>query len=718
MHRLGGAGEGDAVSSIRRQSWASHAAAIAATAFLYALAAWVGLSFIRVEGIAAPVWPAAGVGLAALLLGGPRMAVGVFLGAFISTHLHPGSFPARLALNLGAAGEALIGWWIVTRFCGTVGPQGQSPFRSMKSVLVLLLAAVVSGVANGVYGAGIAVSYAETGSAAFQVIAAGWAVGDATGILLVTPAVLALNAARKARPSAAELSEGLVLLVCAGATAALLFGGGLGGVRLGPDVISWALLPFVIWGALRLGIGGAALVGNVLSLVVMLHASFGDGGLIEAGTDSVVSLQVFMGMVTLTGLLLAAGDSERNAALAEVRQLSSAVEQSAASVMITDTQGRLLYVNPKFTEASGYTAAEVLGKTPRILRSGHMRREDYENLWQTLLDGRTWRGELLNRRKDGSLWWEHAAIAPVRDGRGRIIRFVAVKEDITERKEVENRLRAMVEELSRSNSELKHFASLAAHDLQEPLRAMSGFAQLLRRRYGEKLGEEGDSYIDFVVQGANHMKSLFRDLMDYSAVDVTPPGREAVDLGAVVAEVHREMSGQMAAVGATLITGPLPRVVCDRRQLALVLRHLFGNALKFRHPNRPVSISVGAARQGDYWQIHVSDRGIGIQPEHIKSLFVLFRRLHTRQAYEGTGIGLAISRRVVERHGGRIWAESDGHTGAAIRFTLPDPAGAAAERLAMVSSSAPSETPQAVILSDSPVDTAPPRVRALEEDSV
>lgn len=686
-----------------------------ATAVLYALSAWLGLAFITVEGIAAPVWPPTGVALAALLLKGPRMAAGVFLGAAVVAFEASGPLPDKLLSGAGAAGEALIGWWLVTRFAGAVGPRGESPFASMRSVLVLLAAAVVGGTAHGLYGAAIVAGLGHSDWSAFSDIAAGWAVGDATGVLLVAPALLALNAARHAPPTLAEVGEGALLLLCTGGGAAVVYGDLLG-VRLDSHAVSWALLPFVIWGALRFGIGGAALVGSGLSLVAAFHAAAGDGYFQDAGTDAFVSLQVFIGMVTLTGLLLAAGDRERNAAEAEVRQLSSAVEQSAASVMITDTQGRLLYVNPKFAEASGYSAAEVLGKTPRILRSGHMRREDYESLWSTLLDGRVWRGELLNRRKDGSLWWEHAAIAPVRNSRGRIIRFVAVKEDITERKETESRLRATVEELQRSNGELKHFASLAAHDLQEPLRAMSGFAQLLRRRYGEKLDAEADSYIEYVVQGAEHMKALFRDLMDYSAVDVTPPGRDPVDLGLVVAEVSEAMTREIRAADASLSVGPLPEVACDRRQLALVLHHLFGNAIKFRHSARPPRISIGAVRQGDYWQVHVSDNGIGIEAAHLKGLFVLFRRLHNRQAYEGTGIGLAISRRIVERHGGRIWAESDGETGTAIRFTLPDPAGAAAERLAMVSLPPPGAPAHPVVSSESRPGAVPARVRVLEED--
>ncbi|EKV29956.1 hypothetical protein C882_0037 [Caenispirillum salinarum AK4] len=697
------------------QSWTRQVALIGATAVLYALAAWAGLAFVTVEGVAAPVWPPTGVALAALLLKGPRMAVGVFLGAAVVAFGPGGPLLFKVLSGLGAAGEALIGWWMVSRLAGPVGPRGESPFSSMNAVLVLLLAAIVGGAAHGLYGAAMVAEMGQVTWTAFRDVAIGWAVGDATGMLLVAPALLALNAARHDPPGVAQVGEGAVLLLCAGAGAAVVYGDVVG-VRLDSHAVSWALLPFVIWGALRFGIGGAALVGSGLSLVAAFHAAAGAGYFQDAGTDGFVSLQVFIGMVTLTGLLLAAGDHERNAAQAEVRQLSSAVEQSAASVMITDTQGRLLYVNPKFTEASGYSAPEVIGKTPRILRSGHMRRDDYESLWSTLLAGRVWRGELLNRRKDGSLWWEHAAIAPVRDGRGRIIRFVAVKEDITERKEAESRLRATVEELQRSNAELKHFASLAAHDLQEPLRAMAGFAQLLRRRYGEKLDSEADSYIEFVVQGAEHMKALFRDLMDYSAVDVTPPGRDPVDLGAVVAQVRDAMSREVAEAGASLSIGPLPEVACDRRQLALVLHHLIGNAVKFRHPERPLRISVGAVRAGDLWQVHVSDNGIGIAQAHLKSLFVLFRRLHTRGAYEGTGIGLAISRRIVERHGGRIWAESDGETGTAIRFTLPDPASPAAERLAMVSLPSPGAAVVSSSSSQPPAGADAARVRVLEED--
>lgn len=654
--------------------------ATAGVVAVYVAGANLGLGLLKVQGVSAPFWPPTGIALAALLLFGPRMAGAVFLGAFLSSYGLTGPVLAKATAGLGAASEAVIGWWIVTRLAGP------AVFESLRGIVIFFMAAVAGAVFYALAGTAAAIVFGVATWESYWRVVAGWAVGDAIGVVLLTPAIMTLANLRGFGVTRRMLLEGAALTAGAVAVAMIVYGGhALSTLDL--NAASWTVLPFIIIAALRLGVGGTAVVGLAVSLVAAGHAASGIGYFGGDGAATFVSLQMFIGITTVTGLLLAVGNAERDRAVAEVRRLSSAVEQSAASVMITDTDGRLEYVNPKFTETSGWTAAEVIGQTPRILRSGHVAPEVYADLWRTLKGGDVWTGEFLNRRKDGSLWWEHAAIAPVRDGHGRVTHFVAVKEDITERKRTERRLRGMVDELQRSNRELQHFASIAAHDLQEPLRAMSGFAQLLRRRYGDRLDADGEHYIDFMVTSAAHMKALFRDLMDYSQIDTRPVAGVPVPLGEVVAHVRDAMARELEAAGASVVVGPLPTVPGDRAQLALVFQHMLSNACKFRHPERPVRIVVGAAWTREAWQVHVIDNGIGIQQDHLKGLFVLFRRLHTRQEYEGTGIGLAISRRIVERHGGRIWAESDGITGTAIRFTLPD----AAARLMAATASAAEE---------------------------
>lgn len=638
--------------------------ATAVLAALYATAALAALASVRVQGAAVPMWPPAGVALAAVLLLGPRMLTVPALGMALVTVAGAAPLP-YLASAFAASAGLVVAWAVMRRLGGAA-----RPIVSMRQVLALLTAALLGGTTSAVAGAGWLIATEAAPPEAFFAIVGGWTVGDMAGVLSVTPLLLAFAA----RPPWARLrhraSEGAALLCLTGGVAIGVYGGLLP-VTLTADVAAWMILPFVIWSALRFGLAGAAFMGLLLAAAASFSAAAGSGPFADAGGQGLASLQLFIGMVTLTGLLLAAGAAERTAAIAEVRRLSSAVEQSAASVVMTDTEGRLTYVNPRFTETSGWTPPEVLGRKLDFLRTGATSDAEYGAMWRTLSAGQVWHGEFLNRRKDGSLWWEQASISPVRDDDGRITHFVAVKEDITARKDAERHLRGMVDELRRSNRELQHFASIAAHDLQEPLRAISGFAQLLRKRYGDRLDAEADSYITFMVEGAEHMKAMFRDLLDYSQVDAAPVAGDVVDLTAVALHVRDALHREIAQAGAEVVLGPLPQVRGSRRQLELVFAHLVGNALKFRHPGRPPRVLVGAARREEAWEIHVLDNGIGIDRNHLKALFVLFRRLHTRDRYSGTGIGLAISRRIVERHGGRIWAESDGETGTAIRFTLP-----------------------------------------------
>lgn len=642
------------------------ALAVAAGTGVYALAALAALGAAKVQGTIVPLWPAAGVALAVVLLFGPRLLVVPALG-HLAAWLPLSEHGAPLIAGAAATAGTTVAWLVMRRLGGPVRPIG-----SLRQVLALLVAAMVGGVAAGALGAGMLMLRDGFPPEVFLRIAVGWTVGDAIGVICVTPLLLALPELRRTPVPWRRGPEGILLLALTAMVAAASADGLL---PLGQDLggAVWLLVPFLIWSALRFGVGGAAATG----LAAAAAAAFGG-----AGEGTLVPLLLFVGTVTLMGLLLAAGGAERRDAVAEARRLSSAVEQSAASVVITDTEGRLTYVNPRFTETSGWLPQEVLGRGLDFLRTGRTSPAEYAEMWRTLEAGRVWHGEFLNRRKDGSLWWEQASIAPVRDDLGRVTHYVAVKEDISERKETERRLRTMVDELRRSNRELQHFASIVAHDLQEPLRAISGFAQLLRKRYGDRLDAEADSYIDYMVGGAEHMKAMFRDLMDYSQVDAAPMAPADVDLAAVAGDVRDALHREITEAGADVVVGPLPVVCCSRRQMEMVFAHLVANGLKFRHPDRPPRIVIGAARRSEAWEVHVLDNGIGIPPEQAKGLFVLFRRLHTQAQYAGTGIGLAISRRIVERHGGRIWAESDGLSGTAIRFTLPlgarPPAAAAA----------------------------------------
>lgn len=235
-------------------------------------------------------------------------------------------------------------------------------------------------------------------------------------------------------------------------------------------------------------------------------------------------------------------------------------------------------------------------------------------------------------------------------------------------------LRIRAEALEQSNLELKQFAYVASHDLQTPLRAISGFVQLLRRSYRGKLDAQADEWIERSVRGAEKMRLLIEGLLSYARVESRSCPFEPVDLREVFEDVKATLEASITDTGALVTMDELPVLAGDRGQLAQLLQNLVGNAIKYHGPERP-SVHVSARRKEQEWILSVRDNGIGIADKHHGKIFEVFRRLHTEQAYPGTGIGLAICRRVVERHGGEIWVESEPGEGSCFFFTIPDKEG-------------------------------------------
>ncbi len=226
-------------------------------------------------------------------------------------------------------------------------------------------------------------------------------------------------------------------------------------------------------------------------------------------------------------------------------------------------------------------------------------------------------------------------------------------------------------ELERSNEELEQFAYVASHDLQEPLRMVASYTRLLQKRYGGRLDEDADTFIGYAVEGAERMQAMIHDLLSYSRVASRPPERIEVDLNAVMAETVLMLESRITQQDAKVTYEALPTVRGDRGLLAHVLQNLVGNGIKFRR-DEPPRVHVSATRDGPAWRITVQDNGIGIEERHLQRIFLIFQRLHARDKYEGTGIGLALCQKIVARHGGSIWVDSSVGQGSAFHFTLPD----------------------------------------------
>jgi signal transduction histidine kinase len=235
---------------------------------------------------------------------------------------------------------------------------------------------------------------------------------------------------------------------------------------------------------------------------------------------------------------------------------------------------------------------------------------------------------------------------------------------------LEQKVAERTTELARSNADLEQFAYVASHDLQEPLRTISGFASLLARRYQGKLDAKADEFIRFLTEGAQRMQDLVAALLAYSRLGAKDTPFREVDCGALVAEVLGFLNASINEIGAKIIVDPLPTVVGEKAQLIQLFQNLLGNAIKFRG-SQPVRIHISAKQQNGAWEFTLEDNGIGMEQQYTDRIFTIFQRLHTRDEYEGTGLGLAICKKVVERHGGRIWVDSELGRGSTFHWTIP-----------------------------------------------
>jgi light-regulated signal transduction histidine kinase (bacteriophytochrome) len=247
--------------------------------------------------------------------------------------------------------------------------------------------------------------------------------------------------------------------------------------------------------------------------------------------------------------------------------------------------------------------------------------------------------------------------------------------DITDRKQAEEALERKTEELERSNRELQMFAYVTSHDLQEPLRGIASFTQLLAKRYGKDLDSEAQEFMKFITDGTTRMQQLIHDLLAFSRVQTRGEPFSPVDINNVLEEVKVNLRVAIEETGAVLTTDPLPVITADRTQIIQVFQNLIQNAIKFRKKDETPRVHVTAERNGDEWVFSVRDNGIGIEPQYFEKIFVIFQQLHSKGEYPGTGIGLAIAKRIIERHGGRIWVESEPGRGSTFSFTIPAGAG-------------------------------------------
>jgi len=340
-------------------------------------------------------------------------------------------------------------------------------------------------------------------------------------------------------------------------------------------------------------------------------------------------------------------------------------EVSEYAMFMLDPQGHLLSWNAGVERLLGWSEEEWLGQHARmIFTPAEKAMEVCESEMRKALENGSATDIRWHRRKDGSEFFANGFMNVIYDDAGAVIGFVKILSDETARKQLQD-------SLSESNAALEQFAYVASHDLQEPLRTMSSFAQLLTKKYDGKLDSEADKYLAFIVDASQRMSDLVRDLLEYAraATEEERPSSVALDEDLEAALTH--LTQAVEESGASITHDPMPTIQVDRGQMVRLFQNLIGNALKYRKPNQPPKIHVSAEQAGSEWVITVEDNGIGFDPEYASTIFMPFKRLHQVGEYPGSGVGLAICKRIVEAHGGRIWAESKPGEGATFRFTLP-----------------------------------------------
>ncbi|MGZ8558632.1 MAG: PAS domain-containing sensor histidine kinase [Chitinophagaceae bacterium] len=346
-------------------------------------------------------------------------------------------------------------------------------------------------------------------------------------------------------------------------------------------------------------------------------------------------------------------------------------------IAITDQKGIIKKVNSNFCKISKYSEEELIGQDHRIINSGYHSKEFIRQLWETISNGKIWKGELRNKAKDGTFYWVDTTIVPFLNKQGKPYQYLAIRSDITDRKKIE-------EDMIKKNEELETFVYISSHDLQEPLRKIQMISNSILETEKQNLSDKGQNYFAKMYKAANRMQTLIRDLLAYSHYKTTIHKFEKTDLKIIIEQVKSELNYAIQEKHATIEASELCPANIIPYLFHQLLHCLISNALKFSQPNIPPHIIIKSrvvkgselnieklSHRKSYCHISVADNGIGFDPQYKDRIFEVFQRLHSKEEYAGTGIGLAIVKKIVENHNGIITATGELKKGTTFNIYIP-----------------------------------------------
>jgi len=595
-----------------------------------------------------------------LLLCGLRYWPGIALGAFLLNWTSGVPLGGAAGIAVGNTLEAVTAAWLLHRVAGF-----RPALDRLRDVLALVtLAAVASTTLSATLGVTSLWASGVVDRSAVGHLWLVWWSGDALGDLLVAPLLLTwVGAARPPGrwPEAVTLVLGLVLVT------SLLFRTRLTSV--------YAIFPVLVWAALRFGPRGAASAAALLAVMTVWYTLRGFGPFVgPTPTSDLTLLQTFLTLSSVTGLVLAAIMTERVAAergahVGEQRFRLMVESVQDYAILQLDPAGRIVSWNAGAERIKGYRADEIIGRefscfyTPEDAAAGKPAANLREAAERGHCEIEGWRV-----RKDGSRFWADAVLAAIHDRDGALVGFAKVTRDLTERKQAQ-------ESLARTNAELEGFSYSVSHDLRSPLRAIDGYARVLLEDYAAALDAEGQRLLNAVRDNAKRMGQLIDALLRFSRLGRQALKMEPVDITGVARAVLEDLRRAGGDGLPEVSLQNLPSAIGDRTLLQQVLANLVSNAFKFSRTRPRPRVEIAARLEGNEAVYFVRDNGVGFDMAYADKLFQVFTRLHGANEFEGTGVGLALVQRIVERHGGRVWAEGAVNEGATFYFTLPRPPG-------------------------------------------